>query len=95
MKTIQNEVQEIEKLEVDTLQAILNGQKEKAIKLFKKAERKLTQGNVYTRSIISSLFISPLSKLLEMNYSWGKEYLDLFPKQIRTEYSRQIYSSGI
>lgn len=95
MKTTQNEVQEIEKLEVETLQAILKGQKEKVIKLFKKVEQKFILGNVYKRSIISSQFIAPLSKLLEMNYSWGKEYLDLFPVQIRTEYRRQLYTSGI
>lgn len=95
MKTIKNEVQKIEILEVETLQAILCGQKEKVAKLFKKTERMFLKGSDYTRTLISTQFIDPLTQLLEMNYSWGKEYLAMFPQQMRKEHQRQIYSSGI
>lgn len=90
-----NEVQEIEDLEVKTIQAIFNGRKEIVIRLYGKVEQLFNKGTDYTRSIISNKFILPLSQLLEMNYSWGKEYLILFPKQLQAEYCRQIYSSGI
>lgn len=90
-----NEFQKIQQLEVETLQAIFNGQKKKVSSLYRKAEQLFQKGGNYTRSIISSTFILPLSQLLEMNYSWGREYLDLFPKQLKAEYCRQIYSAGI
>ena len=95
MKAIKNEVQEIEILEVETLKAILNGQKEKVEKLFKKTEKMFLKGSSYTRTLISTQFISPLTQLLEMNYSWGKDYLALLPQHMRKEHQRQIYSSGI
>ncbi len=89
------EAKAIEDLEVETLQAIFKGQKEKVKQFYEKAERLYIQGSDYTRSIIAHKFISPLGQLLEMNYSWGREYLNLFPQQLKTAYCRQINSSGI
>lgn len=90
-----NEIRKIEALGSETIQAIFKGQKENVIRLYGKVERMFSKGNSYTRSLVSNKFILPLSQLLEMNYSWGWEYLDLFPVQLKTEYCRQIYSSGI
>lgn len=90
-----NEVQHIADLEAKTIQAIFNGQPEIVLTLHAKVEQLFNKGSDYTRSIISTRYILPLSQLLEMNYSWGKQYISLFPKQLQTEYCRQIYSSGI
>lgn len=90
-----NEFQKIQQLKVETLQAIFKGQKKKVVGRLGKAEQLFQKGSDYTRSIISNTFIFPLSQLLEMNYSWGKDYLSLFPKQLKKEHCRQIYSSGI
>ncbi|ADY52141.1 hypothetical protein Pedsa_1582 [Pseudopedobacter saltans DSM 12145] len=90
-----SEFEKIQQLEVEALDAIFKGQKKKVVSLFGKAEQLFQKGSSYTRTIISNTFILPLSQLLEMNYSWGKEYLILFPKQLKQEYCRQIYSSGI
>lgn len=86
---------EIEDLELETLNAIFKGQKDKVKKLFSKTESLYIKGSEHTRSLIANKFILPLSQLLERNYSWGREYLNLFPKQLKAEYCRQIYSSGI
>lgn len=90
-----DESRTIEKLESETLQAIFNGQKGKVIELYGKVEQLFIKGNSLTRTIISNKFILPLSQLLEMNYGWGKEYLNLFPGQLKAEYCRQIYSAGM
>ena len=89
------DVQEIEDLEIETLNAIFKGQKDKVKKLYGKVEHLFVKGSDYSRSIIANKFIFPLSQLLEMNYSWGREYLNLFPSQLKAEYCRQINSSGI
>lgn len=89
------ELQEIKDLEAKTIDAIFKGQKKKVISLYGKMEQMFNKGTGYTRSLISNKFIFPLSQILEMNYSWGKRYLTLFPQQLRTEYCRQIYSPGI
>lgn len=96
MTKLQNtHARDIEDLELETLHAIFKGQKEKVKKLYGKAEHLFIKGNNYTKSIIANKFIFPLSQLLEMNYSWGSEYLNLFPQQLKAEYYRQINSSGI
>lgn len=96
MNTLQQAtVKEIETLETETLNAILKGQKETVKSLFSKAELLFREGSASTRSLVTNKFIFPLSTLMEMNYSWGREYLDLFPKLLKAEYRRQIYSSGI
>ena len=89
------EVREMEDLELETLDAIFRGQKEKVQKFFGKAERLFVKGNSCTRSLIANKFIFPLSQLLEMNYSWGREYLNLFPHHLKAAYCRQINSSEI
>lgn len=89
------DVQEIEELELETLDAIFKGHKEKVKKLYSKAERLFIKGSDRSRSMIANKFISPLSQLLEMNYSWGREYLNLFPQHLKAGYCRQINSSGI
>lgn len=89
------DAKKIEDLELETLNAIFNGQKKKAKKLYGKAESLFNRGSDYTRSLIANKFILPLSQLLEMNYSWGREYLNLFPRQLKAAHSRQINSSGI
>jgi len=95
--TTQNEPgsAEIEALELSTLQAILKGQNDKVLTLYNKVERLFKKGNEYTRSLIATRFIRPLSMLLEMNYSWGREYLTMFPAALKAEYRRQIYSTGV
>ena len=86
---------EIEDLELETLNAILDGQKDKVKKLYGKVEHLFVKGSDYNRSIIANRFIFPISQLLEMNYSWGRKYLNLFPPQLKAEYYRQVYASGI
>ncbi len=94
-KQLNIEVKDIEDLELETLNAIFSGQREKVKELYKKADEIFQKGSDYTRSIVANKFISPLSQLLEMNYSWGHEYLILFPKELKAEHNRQVYSSGI
>ncbi len=71
---------EIEDLELETINAIFKGQKDKVKKLFSKTESLYIKGSEHTRSLIANKFILPLSQLLERNYSWGREYLNLFPE---------------
>jgi len=89
------DIQLIEALKVETLNAILKGQKKMVIQLYKKVESHFIYGNAYIQSIIANIFIIPISQMLEGNYSWGHEYLHQFPSHIKAEYYRQINSSGI
>ena len=94
-KQQKTDVQEIEDLELETLNTIFKGQKDKVKNLYGKIEHFFVKGSDYTRSIIANKFIFPRSQLLEMIYSWGREYLNLFPLQLKAECCRQINSSGI
>jgi hypothetical protein len=86
---------EIEELELETLDAIFTGHRSKVKELYTQAELLFINGNEFTRSLIANKFISPLSQLLEMNYSWGRQYLKLFPPNLNAEYRRQINASGM
>ncbi len=86
---------EIEDLELETLDAIFTGHQSNVKKLYSRAEQLFINGNEFTRSLIANKFITPLSQLLEMNYSWGRQYLNLFPSHLKAEYCRQIISSGL
>jgi len=92
---IQNEVKEIEDLENETLQAIYKRQNEVVINLYERVEQLFSKGSSYSRTLIANKFIFPISSFLEMNYAWGKEYLNLFPQQLKAEYYRQTGSSCI
>lgn len=96
MSTIQQtNAWEVEHLERETKKAILLNQKEKVVELFRKTEQIFVAGSDYTRSLIANKFIFPISMILEINYSWGKSYLDLFPEGLKREYCRQIGASGL
>lgn len=91
MKTQEDiNVNEIDALGSETLSAIYQGQKDKVILLYAKVESVLMTGSELSRSLIATRFVLPISRLLEMNYSWGKEYLKLFPELLRMEYYRQV-----
>ena len=94
---MQNQVndQTIEEMEQETIHAIFKGEKQKVIVLYRMVEQIWTKGNTYTRTLIANQFILPLSQQLEMHYSRGKEYLNLFPKQLKLEYIRQIHGLGV
>ncbi|MCC6817070.1 MAG: hypothetical protein IT267_11715 [Saprospiraceae bacterium] len=91
----EKEIQEIEILEKEAQEAIFKGKKNKVIQLYQKIETIFSKGDNHTKAIISNTFVLPLTHLLEMNYSWGIDYLQLLPIQLKAEYYRQIYSSGI
>lgn len=88
----ENEIRRIERLEAETVGAIFRGQKQTVIGLYAKVERLFSRGNGHTRVLIARKFIFPLGQLLEMNAGWGREYLDLFPRQLRNEYLERAYS---
>lgn len=96
MSTIQQTVAwEIERLEREASKAIRLNQKDNVIELFRKTELLFIAGSEYTKSLISNKFIFPISMFLEINYNLGKQYLDLFPEGLKSEYCRQIGASGI
>jgi hypothetical protein len=89
------DVEKIEDLKIKTLNAIFRGQKDKVQKLYGKVESLYIKGSDLTRILIANKFIFPISQLLEIKYSQGSEFLNGFPSQLKTEYYRQINSSGI
>ena len=95
LETEKNQEQVIDCLELETLDAILKGQKNRVRQLYRRAEKLFVKGSTSTRTLVANKFIFPLSQLLEMNYSWGREYLLLLPKELKSEYRRQIYASGM
>ncbi|MCC6540861.1 MAG: hypothetical protein IT225_01435 [Flavobacteriales bacterium] len=86
---------EIEALGSETLKAIYQGQTDKVVQLYGKVELLLKNGSDLSRSLIATKFVLPISRLLEMNYSWGKEYLKLFPELLRMEHYRQVNATGL
>lgn len=86
------ELEAIRQLELQTLQAIFEAKTKSVIQLYEKVEQLFIKGRSFTRMLICNEFVDPLSRLLEMNYSWGKQYLQLFPQHLRNEYRRQLYS---
>ncbi len=89
------EYKEIENLENRTIKAIFKGRRERVLRIYEKVEQMFITGGESTRSIIVMVYILPLTQHLELNFSWGKPYLDLLPKQLRVEYCRQINQSGL
>lgn len=85
----------LEVLTLNALDSIQNGDDEKVVKLFNKANAIFQKGNAYTQSLVANVFICPLTNLLEMNYSWGVRYLKMLPIPLKNEHRNQIYSSGI
>lgn len=88
-------IQKIRQLATTTLRAIREGEKKKVSDLYAQVEQLYGKGSSYTRSIISTTFILPLSQFMEMNDNAGKAYLTLLPTQLSEEYRRQIYSPGV
>lgn len=86
---------EIEALGLETINAIYQGRNGKVEQLYRKVERLLVNSSDHRRALIATKFVLPISHLLEMNYSWGREYLKLFPERLRAEYYRQVNTSGI
>lgn len=86
---------EIEALGQETINAIYQGRNGKVKQLYLQVERLLVNGSDHTRPLIANKFVLPISHLMEMNYSWGREYLKLFPERLRAEYYRQVNTSGI
>lgn len=87
--------QEIGNLEKRTIKAMYKGKKERVLRIYEKVEQMFSKGTENTRSIIIVAYLLPLSQLLELNYGWGKQYLDLLPQQLKVEYCRQINQSGL
>jgi hypothetical protein len=90
-----NELQVIQVLVDDTLRAICKDQREKVIRLYAKTEQLFNKGTDYTRSLITSIFILPLSQYLALRHNQGKEYLNLLPTQLQSACHRQINSPCI
>ncbi|MDA3613818.1 DUF7674 family protein [Polluticaenibacter yanchengensis] len=88
-------IQKIQQLTAKTLRAICGGEKKNVSDLYAQVEQLYGKGSSYTRSIISTTFILPLSQFLEMNDKAGKAYLNLLPTELNEEYRRQIYSTGV
>ncbi len=87
--------QEIGNLEKRTIKAMYKGKKERVLRIYEKVEEMFCKGSENVRSIIIVAYLLPLSQLLEMNFSWGRSYLDLLPPQLKVEYCRQINQSGL
>lgn len=91
MTTLQlTEMQRIDALEKDTISAINQEDTECIKQLFSEAENMFINGTEFTKSLISNLYILPVTQILEMYFLWGKQYLGLLPKNLKEEYKRQI-----
>lgn len=89
------ERQTIESLEIEALQALCKSDNARVFEIFQMIENLLIKANDYNKSIISNLFILPVTQFLELHYSWGQNYLALLPQHIKSEYRNQVNSSGI
>ena len=75
-----------------TKRAIISGNINRAKKCLALAERLLTTGSNETKIAISNVYLFPVSSFMEMRHC---NISNLFPKSLKAEYIKQIYTSGV
>ena len=75
-----------------TKTVIITGNISRAKKCLALAERLLTTGSNETKIAISNVYLFSVSSFMEMRYC---NISNLFPKSLKAEYIKQIYTSGV
>jgi len=84
--------QQAERFAEITKNAIISGNISRAKKCLEKAEQLFESGTNETRSIISNVYVYSVSTFMEIRKC---SISNLFPKNLRSEYLKQINATGV
>ena len=86
---------EIKEIKSRVLQNILENNPTRVKKLCYSVGKLFSKTNDLGKTYINNLFILPVTLMIEADYKNRKQFLSLFPMNLKSEYVKQIYHSGI
>ena len=96
MKTTSNSIyKQTARFAEVTLQFIRQGKTDRMAKCLSVADRLLVSGSPSVKNAMSNVFLIYLSNFLETHYEQGRQIIQLFPKNLRAEYDKQVYASAL
>ena len=86
---------EVKELKSKVLQNILDNNPVRVKQLCYSVGKLFSKTNDLGKTYINNLFILPVTLMIEADYKNRKQFLNLFPMNLKSEYVKQIYHSGI
>ena len=86
---------EVKELKRKVLQNILDNNPVRVKQLCYSVGKLFSKTNDLGKTYINNLFILPVTLMIEADYKNRKQFLNLFPMNLKSEYVKQIYHSGI
>lgn len=77
-----------------TVRCIAQENKSRIVKCLAVADRLLASGSRPVKNAMANVFLISLSNFLETHYEQGRQIIQLFPKNLRAEYDRQVCASA-
>lgn len=86
---------EVKELKSKVLQNILDCNPTRVKQLCYSVGKLFSKTNDLGKTYINNLFILPVTLMIEADYKNRKQFLDLFPMNLKSEYIKQIYHTGL
>ena len=86
---------EVKELKCKVLQIILDNNPVRVKQLCYSVGKLFSKTNDLSKTYINNLFILPVTLMIEADFKNRKQFLNLFPMNLKSEYVKQIYHSGI
>ena len=86
---------EVKELKSKVLQNILDNNPARVKQLCYSVGNLFSKTNDLGKTYINNLFILPVTLMIEADFKNRKQFLNLFPMNLKSEYVKQIYHSGI
>ena len=86
---------EVKELKSKVLQNILDNNPVRVKQLCYSVGKLFSKTNDLSKTYINNLFILPVTLMIEADFKNRKQFLNLFPMNLKSEYVKQIYHSGI
>ncbi|WP_282631083.1 hypothetical protein [Empedobacter sedimenti] len=86
---------EVKELKSKVLQNILDNNPARVKQLCYSVGKLFSKTNDLGKTYINNLFILPVTLMIEADFKNRKQFLNLFPMNLKSEYVKQIYHSGI
>ena len=86
---------EVKELKSKVLQNILDNNPVRVKQLCYSVGKLFSKTNDLGKTYINNLFILPVTLMIEADFKNRKQFLNLFPMNLKSEYVKQIYHSGI
>ena len=86
---------EVKELKSKVLQNILDNNPVRVKQLCYSVGKLFSKTNDLGKTYINNLLILPVTLMIEADFKNRKQFLNLFPMNLKSEYVKQIYHSGI